>query len=120
MDKIFRTLIVVSYLAYLMWFFQPYYETWLLTDLMREMLDADGYNGYDFLLKNSLHIGWFFLVAYLATSIGLYFYIKPARTLFTILFLTSFFLPMFFCMSVQSHIDVILNKIIGFSDDLIL
>jgi hypothetical protein len=87
---------------------------------MREMLDADGYNGYDFLLKNSQIIGWFFLVAYLAASIGLYFYLKAARTLFTILFFTSFFLPIFFGMSVQSHIDVILNNIVAFADAIIL
>jgi len=84
------------------------------------MLDADGYNGVDLLLQYSVEIGWGFLIAYLVSAIGIFIYVKLARTFFAILCLSSLITPLFFGMSVQSHIDSVLNNIMYMADAIIL
>jgi len=120
MEKLFRSLIVISNSAYVLWFFQPYYATNLYTETMREVLEADGYSGVDILLKYSIEIGWVFLALFLLSAIGLFLYIKIARTLFTVLCLSSFVIPLFYGISVQSHIDVVLNNITYMADSIVL
>ncbi len=120
MVTLFRMIIIVSNLAYIIWFFQPYYSTSLYTDELRNLLEADGYTGVEILLRYSVEIGYVFLVLYLASAVGLYFYIKQARMLFTGLCLLSIITPLFYGMSVQSNIDVALNNIAYMGDSIVL
>jgi len=120
MERLFRTLIIISYATYVLWFFQPYYSSFLYTDEIRNLLDSDGYGGIDILLKYSIELGWLFIFAYLIAAVGLFYYISAARVLFTFLYGTSIFLPIVFGVSVQSNIDALLNNIIAMADAIIL
>ena len=120
MQSLFRALIIISSSAYVLWFFQPYYSTSLYNEDMRMMLDAHGYNGVDLLLQYRAEIGGGFLIAYLISAIGIFIYIKLARTFFAILCISSIITPLFFGMSVQSHIDTTLNNITYMADAIIL
>lgn len=116
MNKLFRILIVVSNIAFIMWFFQPYNTAGLYSDEIKQLLGADGYGGIDQLLKYSVQTGWGLLVLYVITAIGLFFYLKPARTIFSVLLVLSIFLPLFYGVSVQSNIDATLRVIINMGD----
>jgi hypothetical protein len=120
MSSLFRTLIIVSNVAYIAWFFQPYYSTGLYTDEIRELLRSDGYSGIDYFLKYSVELGWLLLALYLIASIGMFFYIKVARTLFAVLVAASILIPLLYGVSVQSNIDVVLNTITTMAGAVIL
>jgi hypothetical protein len=120
MKSLFRSLIIISNLAYLIWFFQPYYSIVLYTDDIRQLLRSDGYGGNDFFLQFSVELGWVLLLFYLVTAVGLYFYVKLARMLFTLLVAISLFLPFMYGVSVQSHIDVFMNTITTLCDGIVL
>ncbi len=120
MIVLFRTIIVISNLAFIIWFFQPYYSSSLYTDELRNLLQADGYAGVDILLRYGVETGYVFLVLYLVSAIGMLLYIKAARTLFTVLCLLSLITPLFYGMSVQSNIDEVLSNISYMGDSIIL
>ncbi len=120
MIVLFRTLIIVSNLAFIIWFFQPYYSSSLYTDELRDLLQADGYTGVDILLRYSVETGYAFLALYLISAVGMLLYMKSARTLFAILCLLSLITPLFYGMSVQSNIDEVLNNISYMGDSIVL
>jgi len=120
MVNLFRILVIVANLAYVAWFFQPYYSPVFYSNDVMELLRSDGFSGVDFLLKYSVEIGWLLLVLFLVTAVGLLLYIKAARTLFVVLIIGTLILRMFYGVSVQSNIDSTLMSITAILDGAIL
>ena len=117
MDKLFKSLIVISILAYVLWFFQPYNTEYFYDKDTIEALQWAGFGG------NYLYIFYFsyiILVLYIISALGMLLYIKRARQLFTLLTIVNILLVPLVGLMVTTSIDNVLLNITGLSDGAVL
>ncbi len=120
MVPLFRKLIIISNVAFIVWFFLPLYSHKLYTYDVQKLLDANAFNALDILLRFNVEINYINLALYLISAVGMYFFIRKARTLFLVLTIFTFITPLFAGVSVQSPIDVVLNNVTLMADAAIL
>lgn len=86
MDKIFRTLVVVSTLLYIAYYFIPYLDhLWLPEDEYRFLT----YNGAKSIIEFPNIVFHIIFIAWLITSVGLFLYFNIARKTFVALIIFS-------------------------------
>ncbi len=120
MEGVYRALVLFSTVAYVVWFFQPYNSDIFYSEGIVYLLRSDGFGGADTLLRYSVELGWLLLALFVASAVGMFYFMRPARTLFLCLILASLLLKLFFGVSVQSHIDHFLIQLILMTDGVIL
>ena len=120
MIPLFRKLIIISNTTYLLWFFLPYYSDKLFTDETQGLLTANGFNANDIMSRFGVELGYVFLVLFLVSALGMYFFNNQAKILFVALILLDLFLVLFSGVSVQSNIDVLLFNISIMADAVII
>ena len=120
MERIYRVLIVFTTIAYLVWFFQPYNSDIFYSEGVAQLLRSDGFGGADILLRYSVELGWLLLSLYLVSAVGMFYFIRAARTLFLYLIVASLLLKLFLGVSVQSNIDYFLIQLTMMVDGIIL
>lgn len=85
--RLFRALVIISTITYLIWFFQFLFGGWLIS---QRTWDALSWQGDGALLPIPPRLGWLFLLLYVAAAVGLWMFSKSAR--FVFLMLTAFFI----------------------------
>lgn len=89
MTTIFRILVGISIVGTIMLWIHPYWEAaWLSEDQMR----LRQYDGYGAIVDGSMSFYWGYLIAWMASLLGLFFFIKPARSAFVLLVALSIIL----------------------------
>ncbi len=82
LDRLFRSLVIITTCSYLLWFFEPWLTWWWTSDVEAEMLNSTGYNA---LLELPLAFYKLLLLLWIAAAIGLYNFSASARSLYAIL-----------------------------------
>jgi hypothetical protein len=85
--RLFRVVVLVSTIAYLVWFFHLLLGSRLISDGTR---DALSWQGYGALLPMPERLGWLFLLLFVAVAVGLWMFSRSARLVFVML--TAFFI----------------------------
>jgi len=80
--RLFRTLVVTSTVAYVIWFFQLLLANRLIS---QGTWDALSWQGFGALLPMPPAFGWLFLVLFAAVAVGLWTFSKSARLVFVAL-----------------------------------
>ena len=81
MDKIFRWIIVISTLLFIIAWLLPYYDYLWLSDEQLDLLSYDG-SGSSIPSSPLIYWGWFF--TWLTISVCLFFFVPIARKVFVI------------------------------------
>lgn len=117
MDKLFKSLIVVSTIAYIAWFFQPYNTEYIYDKDTIDALQWAGFGGNYFYLS---YFSYVLFVLYLVSAFGMLLYIKRARQLFVILTIINIVSVPFAGLAVSTSIDNFLINITGLCDGAVL
>lgn len=80
--QMFRALVLLSIIAYLVWFFQLLLGARMISD---GTWDALAWQGYGALLPMPPRLGWLILILFLAVSVGLWTFSRSARLVFVML-----------------------------------
>ena len=117
MDKLFKSLILISTLGYILWFFQPYNISYIYDQDTLRVLEWSGFGGNYYLL---FYISYVILVLYIISAIGMLLYLKWARALFAVLTVVTILLAPFSGVGVSTSIDGFLQYIINLCDGAVL
>jgi hypothetical protein len=117
MDKLFRSLILISNAIYVLWFFQPYNTEHLYESETLVALSWIGFGSIELVSTVSTYI---ISPLYIVAAVGLWFYFAAARVLFVVLIATSILLAPFTGLSVQTGIDMLLSQIVIGIDGIVL
>jgi len=120
--RLFQTLVVVSTLSYVLWFFFPYLTPYFANDLYREIASRLGqYDGFGAILPvhHPLYYGpWF--AFWLSASIGLFFFQNWARYLFLFLHVVGLVLVLVGGFSVRGPLENFFGALTAVLDGAIL
>ena len=117
MDKLFKSLIFITTLTYVLWFFEPYNISYIYDQDTLRALEWAGFGGnYDYIS----YVSYVFLVLYLISAIGMLLYLKWARLLFLVLTIASILFTPIAGINVSTTIDSLLQTITGLCDGAIL
>jgi hypothetical protein len=120
--RLFQTLVVISTLSYVLWFFFPHISQWFANDLYRDVASRLGqYDGLGALLPIHhplYYVPWF--TFWLIASIGLFFFQNWARYLFLFLYVLSLALAPFSGFSVKGPLESFFGEITAVLDGAIL
>ena len=117
MDKIFRTIVVTSAILFLIVTLLPFIDYLWLTNDQLELL---AYDGWDSIIPNNQFIYWLLTIIWLIISVGLFFFIRIARTAFLIMQITVFIASFFWGIRISSPEVTAINGLIAISDGAIL
>jgi hypothetical protein len=117
MKNIFTGLVVITLIAYVVWFCMP-----LLWEYLYEgdVLNALSWNGYGSQINTNGPIPYIFLVAYGVICIGLINFKRWARTGYVIFTILSILITPFLGLSVQWGIESFLSYVISLGDGAII
>lgn len=105
MNGIFRTIVVVATGAFILEWTLPFYD-YLWFD--QEELDLLSWAGHKAIISPPLLVYWLMFAAWLVLSVGLFFYIRLARSLFVIYMVISFILIPLFGYNILSPLYIFL------------
>lgn len=116
MPNMFRSLIVVSTLAYLLLFFMPAIPLSLSPDVsaLREK------SGYGAVIPSLPWFPWVFLLTWLIATVGLFFFRAWARGLFVGLYVFVLFLRFIQGTTVHLPIEAFLGEVVALADGAIM
>jgi len=117
MNKLFRYIVAISTVLFIVTWFLPYYDYMWLTEEELNLANANMANSY---IPNTATFFWVQSIIWVAVSIGLFLYIPIARTAFLILMVLSFIAVFFSGFYVMPPLQAGINSIIGLSDGVIL
>ena len=117
MATLFRYLVVISSVLFVAYWSLPYVDYNWLTEEELRLIGADGYGS---IFPISLFIYWSMFVIWLTLSIGLFFYVRIARTGFLVFIIVSTCASFFWGFRVLAPYEIVIGNIIGFSDGAIL
>jgi len=116
MRTLFRWLVVVSVIAYLMFFFMPAMPLSISPDVAA----LRGKSGYGATLPSLPWLPWAFLAGWLLASVGLFFLRAWARGLFASLYVLVLLLRFVQGTTVHLPIEGFLGEIVSLADGAIL
>ena len=117
MKRLFRSLVVASTLAYVLWFCMPFFSVHIFDS---ETLDALSWAGFGAIVDLGNLAPYMFLIAYGIIAVGLIYFQRWARTGFLILTVVAFILAPLSGLNVQTGIDSALSYFITLADGAIL
>jgi len=117
MKQLFRFIVVISTLLYVIFWFLPYVDYLWLTEYEIELASAEGYGGY---IPQSLVLAWAQLIIWVVISVGLFFFIPLARTAFVLMLVITAITNFLWGFLVMEPISAGLISIITTSDGVIL
>lgn len=117
MKNIFRYLLIVSTVFYILWFFLPFFWDQIYSV---ETLTALEWNGFGAILSSEGPIPYVIFLAYLFSIYGLLLYKAWARSLFLYLTIFSILSSPLWGLNVQGPYDLVLGSVITYSDGIIL
>ena len=113
MEKLFRSLIIINaVLSTLFWSMPLIDYMWLSNDQIY-LLDQAGFGAF---IPNSIFVYWLTLSVWLALFLGLFFYIKVARTGYVIMAFVTFVISFFYGIQVMSPYEAALGYVITLND----
>lgn len=113
MKKLFRILVIVSTVFYIVWFFSPYFYHLYLSD---EVINVIAYTGYGSILPNGPYTYIPIFIISMVIAIGLYLFKPWARTSFVVLYAIFILASPFWGLNIQSGLDVMIGTIATLSD----
>ncbi len=117
MKRIFSTTIIVATLLYVVWYFMPFAWEYLYDN---ETLGGLQWNGYGAKLNLDGPIPYIAGIAYLVSALGMLFYKLWARTLFTLLTISTVISAPFWGVAASGGYDVLVGNIVTLSDGAII
>jgi len=117
MNKLFRYIVAISTLLFIVSWFLPYYDYMWLTEEELNLANANMVNSY---IPNTATFFWVQSIIWVVISIGLFLFIPIARTAFLILMALSIIAVFFSGFYVMPPFQGGINTIIGLCDGVIL
>lgn len=119
MILLFRYLVVISFFLYTIFWFLPYFHyLWL----NQEELNLLSYNSFNSIINFNIldYLSIIILLGWYLVSLGLFFFIKIAKSLFLFMIILNLLLSIFEGFLILSPIDLLLYVILGLLDGVIL
>lgn len=117
MRSIFRVLVTVTIFATALFWAMPFIDFMWYSNEQLILLDQ---NGLGSSITASYTLYWFQLGLWVLVSVGLFLFVKLARTAFVALYLVNSFAALFYGIQVLTPIEVFLSNFIGLADGAII
>jgi len=117
MERIFKNLILASTLLTVIFWVLPLYN---YANFSEEEFNVLSWAGFGASIPSNDLIYWSILVIWLITNLGLYFFVKPFKAIFTILLIITGILNLFWGISVLPPIEVTISTLLTLLDGSII
>ena len=113
MNSLFRALIISSIILSVIYWVLPYFDSYWHTD---EELQLLAYSGFNSILQTNSIVYWGMLAVGIILNIGLFFYMKLARTLFVPVLAIYSILGVFWGIQVVSPYETVIGGMLNIID----
>lgn len=117
MEKLFRYLVVISTVFFIVYFLLPFFDHLWLSDDGRTLKNFDGYKSS---IPSHLIIYWGIFSVWLVISIGLFFFVPVSRTAFLVMTVFGLLMSIFSGYRIQTPYEIVLNNTIALFDGAII
>lgn len=117
MNGLFKSVVIISVVAYGIWFFIPYTWEFLYDDETRTIFQ---WNNYGSKINPSGPLPYVIGILYFIAAAGLISFRQWARTLFLLLTIVNFLLAPFWGIYISGGYDVMVGYIVILSDGVII
>lgn len=117
MKNLFRYIVAISTLLFLILWLLPFFDYLWLSEEELSLLAATGYGSY---IPNHPVIFWGLFVSWVAASLGLFFFIPFARTAFLVLVVVSSIANFFWGFRVDTPLSIGIAGLVALSDGAII
>ncbi|SCZ52272.1 hypothetical protein [Thiohalomonas denitrificans] len=117
MEKLFRTLLVISLVLYLVWVGSFYFAHWLFSP---QVANAVVHTGAESLLQMPEPLLWMLPVLWLIAAIGMWQFAQGARTFYVVLTASSLVVAAISGVLIQSPAQTVLADVVSLCDGAII
>lgn len=119
MEKLFKSLIVIAYFTYSLFFFKPFFDHYFLDEKTLDILSWTGYGSFVPYGLNMVLV-YLTLFLYLIASIGLYFFQPWAKPLFVGMTVISLSINTLSGVYIETAVGALLLDVTNLCDGAIL
>ena len=117
MKKLFKNVVLASTILTIVIYILPYFD---YANFTEKELDVLSYSGYGSLLSTNTFIDWALAPLWIGTNIGLYFFIKPFKIIFTVVLLLTSIASLFWGLATFPSIEFTIINVLSMLDGAIL